>query len=208
MTEMLNIMEEGISDSVDRACEILGTGGIIAYPTDTIYGLGVDPEISEAVEKLYAVKNRADEKSVSLMLSGKEMLYEQFKDVSPLEKRVIENLFPGTITIVLNNPVNKAYLNKTVGVRIPENDFCLKLVEKYGKPITTTSANKSGMQPAVSASEVLKYLSTEIELILDGGDSPQTKGSTVIRIVSEKIDVLREGILKKENIMELIGVND
>ena len=208
MTEMLNIMEEGITESVDRACAILGMGGIIAYPTDTIYGLGVDPEISEAVEKLYSVKNRADEKSVSLMLSGKEMLYEQFKNISPLEKGVIDNLFPGTITIVLKDPINKIYSNETVGVRIPDNDFCLKLVEEYGKPITTTSANKSGMPPAVSASEVRKYLSTEIELILDGGDSPQTKGSTVIRIVSEKIDVLREGILKKEDIMELIDVND
>ena len=208
MTEMLNIIEEGIIKSADRACEILRMGGIIAYPTDTIYGLGVDPEILKAVEKLYTMKERGDEKSVSLMLSGKEMLYEQFKDISPLEKRIIDNLFPGTITIVLNNPVNKIHLKETVGVRIPDNDFCRLLLEKYGKPITTTSVNKSGRPPAVSASEVSNQFANEIDLILDGGDSPQTKGSTVIRIVSEKIKVLREGILKEEDIMELIDASD
>ena len=77
MTEMLNIREEGISKSVKRACDVLDRGGIIAYPTDTIYGLGVDPAISGALDKLYVVKERDAEKPVSLMLSGKKMLYEK-----------------------------------------------------------------------------------------------------------------------------------
>jgi len=207
MTEMLNIREEGISKSVKRACDILDRGGIIAYPTDTIYGLGVDPAISGALDKLYAVKERDTEKPVSLMLSGKKMLYDLFRDISPLEKRVIDNLFPGVITIVLNNSIDTIDLNETVGVRIPDDDFCRELVEKYGKPITTTSVNTSGMSPAVSASEVKNYFANEIDLILDGGAAPRPEGSTVIQIVNEKIKVLRQGILKEEDIMEIIDAS-
>lgn len=207
MTEMLNIREEGISKSVKRACDILDRGGIIAYPTDTIYGLGVDPAISGALDKLYAVKERDAEKPVSLMLSGKKMLYDLFRDISPLEKRVIDNLFPGVITIVLNNSIDTIDLNETVGVRIPDDDFCRELVEKYGKPITTTSVNTSGMSPAVSASEVRNYFANEIDLILDGGAAPRPEGSTVIQIVNEKIKVLRQGILKEEDIMEIIDAS-
>jgi len=204
---MLNILEEGISQSVNRACKILKRGGIIAYPTDTIYGLGVDPEISQAVERLYELKERSEEKSVSLMFSGKEMLYQHFRDTSSLERRAINNLLPGAITIVLNNPVNKTNTNKTVGVRIPNKDFCRKLVKKYGKPITTTSVNKSGMPPARSALEVKNYFTNKIDLILDGGELSQSEGSTVIRINNENIEILRQGDLTEENIMELINDN-
>ena len=207
VTEMLNILEEGIGESVYRACKILKRGGIIAYPTDTIYGLGVDPEISHAVERLYELKERSEEKSVSLMFSGKEMLYQHFRDVSPLEKRAIDNLLPGAITIVLNNPADKIYPNETVGVRIPNKDFCRKLVEVYGKPITTTSVNKSGMPPAMSAFEVKTYFTDKIDLILDGGELSQSEGSTVIRINNENVEILRQGVLTEAEIMELINDN-
>jgi len=207
VTEILNILEEGISKSVNRACKILKRGGIIAYPTDTLYGLGVDPENSQAVERLYDLKERSEEKTVSLMFSGKEMLYQHFRDVAPLEKRAIENLLPGAITIVLNIPEDNSYSNETIGVRIPNNDFCRKLVDKYGKPITTTSVNKSGMQPAMSASEVNDYFTDKIDLIMDGGELPKSEGSTVIRINNENIEILRQGILTEKEIMELINDN-
>ena len=122
-------------------------------------------------------------------------------------KRVIDNLFPGVITIVLNNSIDTIDLNETVGVRIPDDDFCRELVEKYGKPITTTSVNTSGMSPAVSASEVKNYFANEIDLIFDGGSAPRPEGSTVIQIVNEKIKVLRQGILKEEDIMEIIDAS-
>ena len=186
MTEMLNILEEGINESVNRACKILKKGGIIAYPTDTIYGLGVDPEISQAVERLYDLKERHKEK---------------------LEKRAIDNLLPGAITIVLNNPVDKIYTKETVGVRIPNKDFCRRLVKKYGRPITTTSVNKSGMPPAMSASEVNNYFTNKIDLILDGGELSQSEGSTVIRVNNEKIEILRQGVLTEDDIMELMNDN-
>ncbi len=207
MTEMLNILEKGIGESVNRACEILKKGGIIAYPTDTIYGLGVDPEISQAVERLFDLKERREEKSISLMFSGKEMLYRHFKDTSSLEKKAIDKLLPGAITIVLGNPVDKSDTNETVGVRIPDNDFCRKLVEKYGKPITTTSVNKTGMPPAISASEVTNRFSNKIDLILDGGELPQSEGSTVIKINNENIEILRHGVVSEEDVRELIGDN-
>ena len=207
MTEMLNILEEGISQSVNRASEILKRGGIIAYPTDTIYGLGVDPEFPQAVKRLYDLKERREEKSVSLMFSGQEMLYRHFTVTSPLEKKVIDNLLPGAITIVLNNPKDIIYNDETVGVRIPNNDFCRKLIEAYGKPITTTSVNVSGMPPAMSAPEVNSYFADKIDLILDGGKLSQSDGSTVIRIDNENLEILRQGILTEENIMELIDDN-
>ena len=200
-------IKKGINESANRAWKILKKGGIIAYPTDTIYGLGVDPEISQAVERLYDLKERHKEKSVSLMFSGKEMLYQHFRDTSPLEKRAIDNLLPGAITIVLNNPVDKIYTKETVGVRIPNKDFCRRLVKKYGRPITTTSVNKSGMPPAMSASEVNNYFTNKIDLILDGGELSQSEGSTVIRVNNEKIEILRQGVLTEDDIRELMNDN-
>ena len=197
-----------LQHAVRRANDLLKEGGIIVYPTDTLYGLGVDPENIQAMEKLFKLKDRPKEQQVSLMFSGSEMVNDYFTELTPIERKVINELLPAAITIVIETTENLKFgANNSVGVRIPDNEFCQKLVEYYGKPITTTSVNRSGMPPANSAAEVSDYFANGIDLILDGGELPQSEGSTVIRIINENIEILRQGVFSEEEIMERIYGN-
>ncbi len=202
-TEILDLMEEGEYERIlGRACEVLRDGGIVAYPTDTLYGLGVDPSVKGAMQRLFELKGRDEGKSVSLLFSSKEMILRYFKSLSELENKLIDKFLPGAITLVLASTLKYDWSpSDTIGVRVPDNAFCKDLVENYGNPITTTSANKSGEPPARTVEELKGYFESDIELILNGGNSPESKGSTVVRVIDEEIVVLREGILSGEDIV-------
>ena len=190
-----------LQSAVKRANDLLGEGGIIAYPTDTLYGLGVDPDNVQAMDKLFKLKNRPVEQQVSLMFSNSEMVKDYFTELTPIESKVINELLPGAITIVIETGESmKISANNSVGVRIPDNEFCKMLTEQYGKPITTTSVNKTGGSPAKSVEEIIDYFPNEIDLILDGGRSSESEGSTVIQIIEEKLLILREGLIGGEEI--------
>ncbi len=207
--EILNLRETAaLQPAVRRASDLLKEGGIIAYPTDTLYGLGIDPENNQAMEKLFKLKDRGKEKQISLMFSGSEMVNDYFAELTPIERRVINELLPGAITIVIEKRQNLKFgENNSIGVRIPDNEFCKMLTEQYGKPITTTSVNRSGGPPARSVEEIIDYFPNEVGLILDGGKSPETESSTVIQIIEEKLLILREGIIGKEEIIKKLYEN-
>lgn len=201
-TKIIKINDiESVEHAVKEAAEVLAGGGIIAYPTDTLYGLGVDGNNSEAMNNLRDLKGRADKKSMSLMLSGIEMLFEIFTDLSKGERNLVEEFLPGELTIVFKRPLNSNFISgDTVGIRIPRNKFCNELVKYYGKPITTTSVNLTGKTPARNTDEVMNYFSGKIPLLIDGGDSPSLEGSTVVRAIGTDIKILRQGIIKADDI--------
>ena len=207
--EILNLSDTAaLQPAVRRASDLLKEGGIIAYPTDTLYGFGVDPENIQAMEKLFKLKDRPKEQQVSLMFSGSEMVNDYFTELTPIERKVINELLPAAITIVIETTENLKFgANNSVGVRIPDNDFCKMLTEQYGKPITTTSVNRSGGSPAKSVKEIIDYFPNEVDLILDGGKSSETEGSTVIQIIEEKLLILREGIIGEDEITKKLYEN-
>ena len=207
--EILNLIgAAALQSAVERANDLLKEGGIIAYPTDTLYGLGVDPENIQAMEKLFKLKDRPKEQQVSLMFSGSEMVNDYFTELTPIERKVINELLPGAVTIVIEMTENLEFGAKnSVGVRIPDNEFCKMLTEQYGKPITTTSVNRSGVSPAKSVEEIIDYFPNEVDLILDGGRSPETEGSTVIQIIEEKLVILREGLIGEGEIRKKLYEN-
>ena len=189
--------------AIIEAALVLDGGGIIAYPTDTLYGLGVNANNRVALKKLHELKKRTGEKSISLMFSGIEMLYDIFSDLSKGEKNLIDEFLPGELTIVLKRPANPDFISgDTVGIRIPRNNFCNELVKHYGKPITTTSVNLTGGNPARNAGEVMNYFSGKIPLLIDGGESPNIEGSTVVQANGDDISILREGIIKADDIID------
>ena len=201
-TKIIKINDEDpIENALIQASGILAAGGIIAYPTDTLYGLGVDADNSEAMKNLHDLKGRPEEKPISLMLSGIKMLFAIFPDLSLGEKNLINEFLPGELTIVLKKPVHAKFISgETVGIRIPRNFFCNELVAYYGKPITTTSVNLTGGEPAKNANEVLNNFSGKIDLLIDGGESPNREGSTVVQAIREEIKILRHGAITDDDI--------
>ena len=196
--------KESMEHAIIEASVVLKSGGIIAYPTDTLYGLGVNANDQDALNKLNDLKKRIGEKPISLMLSGIEMLTDIFTELSKGEQNLIDEFLPGELTIVLKRPVNSNFISgDTVGIRIPRNDFCNELVTYYGKPVTTTSVNLAGGNPARNADEVMNYFSGKIPLLIDGGESPNVKGSTVVQANEGEIKILRQGMIKADDIINI-----
>ncbi len=204
-TKIIKINDkDSMEYAIIEASAVLDGGGIIAYPTDTLYGLGVNANDQGALNKLNDLKERTGDKSISLMLSGIEMLSDIFTDLSKGEKNLIDEFLPGELTIVLKRPANSDFISgDTVGIRIPRNDFCNEIVKYYGKPITTTSVNLAGGNPARNVDEVMNYFSGKIPLLIDGGESPNIEGSTVVQANEDKIKILRQGAIEADDIFDI-----
>ena len=202
-------------DAVEKAAKILKAGGIIVYPTDTLYGLGIDPANSAAVQKLYALKERLKSNPVSLMVESIDRI-EEISGFLP-EKNLlrISKLFPGKFTILLENsiqPGNELYENlcdqEKIGWRIPDNKFCNMLSVVYGKPISTTSANLSGKGNVTNISEVLAHFGNKLDLVIDSGPISNTSGSTIIDFTKNPLMIVREGEVEKSKVQELLKETD
>ncbi len=180
----------------------LKEGGLIIVPSDTVYGLIVDPTNRRAVEKLIAFKNRPPGKAVSIFVSDLKML-ENEVDVNDRQKNLLNKLLPGPFTIVLESKhcVDKLLESErgTLGVRFPDYSFIVNLVRQYGKPLTATSANLSGRSPHYSIETLLKELPKNkkslIDLVIDAGQLPRNKPSTIVDLSQEEVKVIRKGDL-------------
>ena len=171
---------------IDEVCNVLATGEVIVYPTDTLYALGADPLQSEAMKKLFALKQRPQEKKVSYIFSDLEQVaeYAHLTDAA----RLLEKHLPGKLTIILKS---KKDVRETIGVRIPDNAFCRTLAATYG-PVTATSANISGEDDPHTVAEILKHIPEGITLAVDGG-TLTGPASTVVDARGNTIKVLRQG---------------
>ncbi|OQX94801.1 threonylcarbamoyl-AMP synthase [candidate division KSB1 bacterium 4572_119] len=194
---------------LQKAAGILKDGGIIGYPTETIYGLGADVFNDEAVEKIYRLKGRDKNKPILIIAASLDQVKELI--VSFPEKAVVltQEFWPGPLTIVFDaSPrLNKSITGKqqTVGIRIPNNQICLELIKFAGVPITSTSANLTGNKNPVTAREVAENFGDRLNLILDGGQSNSATPSTVISVINNGIKIIREGAISKFSIMKILG---
>jgi L-threonylcarbamoyladenylate synthase len=196
---------------VALAGSVIKRGGIVAFPTDTVYGLGVDIFNEEAVRELYRVKGRAVDKPTSVMISEKEELHDLIAEVSEPAKVLMEAFWPGALTIIF--PVSKsgrisrmlAGNTNTIGVRIPANEIAVSLIRECGVPITCPSANVSGHPSPCCAEAVLRELRGEIDLIIDGGSSDLDVPSTVVDLSKRDVRILREGRISKGAVEKIVG---
>lgn len=178
-----------------RAAETLMDGGIIIYPTDTVYGLGCDITDKHAVERIMRLKGRDPKKPMSFVCSDLTNIAKYAK-VSNMAYRILKRFLPGPYTFILeaNREVPKMLLTKqkTVGIRIPDSYVCSELVKKLGKPILSTSANPTGVPPLADPDDIERIMGPLTDLILDIGVLPQTP-STVVSLVGDRVEILREG---------------
>jgi len=195
---------------VKVAAETIKNGGIIVYPTDTLYGLGVDITNAVALDKLFYLKQREDDKPISVLINNISQAEDIAGPLSEQEKKISELFFPGKITLLcdVKKEVNIPRLQrqKKIGFRIPDYSLCSKLIEEAGNPISTTSVNISKNKNVRSVQEVIGIFGDKIDLILDGGEIKSDKGSTIIDAGSVPPVILREGDISRREIEEKLGV--
>jgi L-threonylcarbamoyladenylate synthase len=180
--------------SYSRAAKIVREGGLVVYPTDTVYGLGCDPFNAAAVQRLFEAKARSA-KPVSVLCSSRAKAQE-LVTMSPTARKLVSEHWPGALTLVAPTrrrlPAQLTQGGTTLGVRVPDHEGCLQLIRACGGWLTGTSANISGTGSARSASGVLKQLGASVDLILDGGEL-EGRESTVVRVIGTEVAILRTG---------------
>lgn len=190
---------EEIESAVAKAARVIGNGGIVAFPTETVYGLGVDAENSEAVGRLFKLKNRGEKKPFTRLISSVGMINPGCNIVRAARK-IIDEFWPGPLTIILKCG------DKEIGFRMPSCEIALRLVEKANVPLAAPSANPGGMPNPIEAGTVLNYFRDKIDVLIDGGKTRLGVESTVIDFSKPEKKVLREGALKAEEIENATGV--
>lgn len=199
-----------IEQQIELAIEILNSGGIVAFPTDTVYGLGANPSNEQAVERIYRAKKRARNLPLPLLLADKSDLAKVATVVPEVAWRLAEHLLPGGLTLVLRKspwvPSAVTAGGDTIAVRIPDHPIPIALIQGLGTPLAGTSANISGKPSPVTADEVHEQLGGEVDLIIDGGECPGGIESTVIDVSSEVPTIIREGAVSREEIAKTCGL--
>ncbi len=190
-----------------QAVELLKDGGVVAFPTDTVYGVGVDPLQPQAVRKLYRIKGRPDNKPIAILVGSIEDVERVAQSPSKTFSRLVDRFWPGGLTLILEArdlPPEITAAGSTVGVRMPNHPLTLELLREFGGPIATTSANRSGEDPAISASEVDAQLGDRVSLIVDGGDTITKVASTVLDLSASPPRILRHGGISEQMLMECL----
>ena len=196
--------------AIERAAEVLRRGGLVAYPTDTVYGLAALPSNDEAVEKLFAAKQRPLNQSTPLLIASPHDLALVASEVPPAARRLIGHFWPGQLTIVLPKAPafhSLAVAGETVGLRVPDHEVPRALVQLLGSPITGTSANVAGGPEPLTADDVRAQLGDAVDLIIDGGPCPGARPSTVIDCTVEPPRIVRAGAITREELVRAAGTS-
>lgn len=186
-------------EGIKKACAIILNGGVIAFPTETFYGLAADAFNEQALRRIYEIKGREEGKPLLLLLAEKSWVVPLVKTIPPLAQKLMDKFWPGPLTLVFEaqshlSPLITGNTGK-VGLRISSNSLTQKLVQALGKPITGTSANLSGKPSLSMAEEVIYDLGNKVDAVLDGGKTAGGLGSTVLDISGSSPLIIREGAI-------------
>jgi L-threonylcarbamoyladenylate synthase len=197
-------------DVIRRAVEVLRSGGLVAYPTDTVYGLGADPTNDDAVHRLFAAKGRDPGQSTPLLIDSPSQLDGIVADVTETARRLMEAFWPGALTIVLTKAPGFSSLavpGETVGVRVPDHPVPRELSRLFGAPVTGTSANRSGPNPEpLTADDVRAQLGDSVDLVIDGGRCAGGLPSTVVDCAADRPRIVRESSITRDELSRVMGI--
>lgn len=205
--QIINLKDKIDEEKLKEVANIIKNGGVVVFPTETVYGIGVNAYSESAVKKLYEIKKRNYNKPISLLISNFNMINDVAKDITKLEYALINEFFPGPLTVILKKkdivPDIVTSNGDTVGVRMSTNEIALRLIEYAGVPIATTSCNISGEESKVELADIIEVFDNKVDCYIDGGKSKIGIGSTVVNLVDNKPEILREGVISKEQIIEV-----
>lgn len=193
-------------EALRRALTVLGAGGLVAFPTDTVYGLGALAFDAKAVESIYAAKNRPEEKAIPILLGSTDDLFKVISELPPMAVKLVSRFWPGPLTLILpKKPTlpESVSATPTVAVRVPNHSVARALLRAAG-PMAVSSANLSGKAGCSTAQEVLTQLGGKVALILDGGNTPGGVPSTLVDCTGAEPVLLRDGPISLENILSAL----
>lgn len=195
--------------ALTEAADVVSSGGVIAYPTETVYGLGVDATDGEAVRRLFRLKGRKENNPILILVKDFSMLRSVVADVPERARKGIEKFWPGPVTMVFDAaaalaPGISAGTGR-VGVRISSHPMASALMALLDRPLTSTSANPAKKDPAMDGAGVVRYFDGKIDLLLDGGVLPASEPSTVIDVARSPVLLLRKGAIAVSELEDAFG---
>jgi L-threonylcarbamoyladenylate synthase len=195
--EIIKLEKGSPGKAFARCAEVIKAGGVIAYPTDTFYGLGADPRNPRAVSNVFEIKGRVADQPILLLLHDRSEVDEWTSEITPTAERLMARFWPGPLTLVFTaRPDIVPALTGgtgTIGLRVPGNDLTRALLGQTGRALTGTSANRSGASSPRTLDEVMRDLGDRIDLVLDGGVLAADRPSTVVDVTAEPPRIIRMG---------------
>ena len=203
-TEILSASE---NETLARALELLHSGGLVAFPTDTVYGVGALAFDGKAIESIYAAKDRPVEKAIPILIGHTNELDKVAIDIPESAHELASRFWPGPLTILVPKRADlppAVSATATVGLRVPNHAVARALLRLAG-PMAVTSANVSGAQSPVTAAEVYRQLGGRIPLVIDGGRTPGGVPSTLVDCTAPELTILREGPISREELVSALN---
>jgi len=206
---VISLKEEDLQDALREACLVIRNGGLVCFPTETYYGLGVRCDDSGALQRLYDLKGRQQEKPLPLIIGSIGMLAGLAEGLDETESLLVRHFWPGPLTVLLRArrdlPAFITAGSPFVAVRVPGKSFALDLAGSLEFPVTATSANISGRPPAADPSEVKHYFGDAPDLMIDAGRTPGGSPSTIVEVRDGTLIIVRQGAVSSEAIEEFLG---
>jgi len=187
---------------IDKAAQILEEGGLVVFPTETVYGLGANASRAEAVSKIYKIKKRPENKPLSLHIAGVDTLFNYIEKLSAPVEKIIDKFWPGPLTVIINTKEGKK------GFRMPDNKVALELIERSGVEVVAPSANISGELPPKDVNDISESIKRHVDIIIDIGRTKIGIESTVIDATFSPYRILREGSIRKELLNAVVSDED
>lgn len=210
MEKYLDLRNKVEFDGIEAAANVIKSGGLVLFPTETVYGLGANGLDEAAVKNIFVAKGRKQDNPLILHVSSFEMVEEIATDISDIERQLMDAFWPGPFTIVLNKkeivPSSVTGGLDTVGVRMPSNKIAHELIRLSNTPIAAPSANISGKPSGTNLQDIFGELADKVDFIIDGGECKVGVESTVVRVVDNIPVILRPGGITPEMIQEVIGM--
>jgi L-threonylcarbamoyladenylate synthase len=196
--------EEDLRFGLQKPASIIRSGGVVAFPTESFYGLGVSASDEKAIQHLFDIKKREDDQPILLLIPSVSVLDRYVTRIPDIARQLMEEFWPGGLTLVFEARPDLSHLLTSgtgkIGLRLSTHPVATALAQAVGAAITGTSANISGQPACSSAEAVLRSLGKSVDLIIDGGRTKGGKGSTVLDVTVDPLLVLREGMVSREQL--------